>query len=67
MGIIGIAPVQLRLPPDGAVQQAGVEMRQTKMRGQRLGNGALARCRGAVDGDYHCAFSRASMRVIQSR
>ena len=38
---------------DRAVEQACVEMRQAIMAGERLGDGALARCRRAVDSDDH--------------
>ena len=39
----------------GAVQQPGVEVRQAVMTRESLGDGALARCGGAVDGDDHAA------------
>ena len=52
-GVVRIAAVEEHLPPDRAVEQPGVEVRQPEMRGERLGDGALARGGGAVDGDDH--------------
>src|SRR3546814_9401485 len=46
--------IELRLITHGAIEQAGVEHRQAKMRGERLGDRALARRGGAIDGDNHC-------------
>ena len=40
---------------DRPVDQAGVEMAQPVMRGELLGEGALAGGGGAVDGDDHAA------------
>ena len=49
-----------------AVEQAGVEMRQAIMAGQRAGDGALAAGGGAVDGDDHASapsFSSVSKKI----
>ena len=43
---------------DGAIEQAGVEMRQPVMQRQPLGEGALARGRRTVDGDDHRRLRR---------
>ena len=56
--IIGVAAVQEDLPPDRAIEQPGIEMRQAEMFGQRLRNGALARGSRSVDGDNHRACLR---------
>ncbi len=42
----------------GTIEQSGVEMRQTEARSQCLGNGALARSGGAIDGDNHARTLR---------
>ncbi len=50
----GIGRVAARVqhaPAGGAIQQAGVQMRQAEMRRQPLRQGALAGRRRAVDGD----------------
>ena len=52
-GIVWIATVQRTLPPNRAVEQPGIEMRQAEMRGEGLGDGAFARSSGAIDGDDH--------------
>ena len=51
LGRIGVAAVQQHLSAHGAIQHAGVEVRQAVMRGQCPGDGALAAGGGAVDGD----------------
>src|SRR3546814_14324140 len=52
--IVGIAVIELRLITHGAIEQPGVEHGQAEMRGERLGDRALARRGGAIDGDDHC-------------
>ena len=61
-GIVGVAVIELRLIADGAIEQPGVEHGQAEMRGERLGDRALARRGGPIDGDDHCCkpVSRAS-------
>ena len=51
--VVGVTAVEEHLPPDRAVEQPGVEMRQAEVRGESLGDGTLARGSGAVDGDDH--------------
>ena len=57
---VGVASCELHLPPDRAVEQAGIEMRQAEMRGYGLGKSALAAGGGSVDGDDHGASCLAS-------
>ena len=49
--VVGIAPVEENLSADRTVQKAGIEMGQTAMRGECLGNRALAGSGRPVDGD----------------
>src|SRR6476469_801505 len=56
--VVGVAAVEEHLPPDRAVEQAGVEVRQAVVFGERTRDRALARRGGPIDSDDHRAALR---------
>ena len=51
--VVGVAAGARDAQPDGAIEQARIEVRQPVMRGKRAGDRALAARGGAVHGDDH--------------
>ena len=52
---------------DGAIEQAGVEMGEAELRGDALGQRALARSRRTIDGDDHGLAPRLTARSPAAR
>ena len=67
--VLGIALGLQHRQRGQAVERAGIQMGETEMRRQLLGQGALAACRGAVNGDddAHGASITAPSPAIKSR
>ena len=62
-GVVQRAALPLHVAGHGAVEQAGVEVVEAEVRGNALGQRALARRRRPVDGDDHSRLHEPEVRA----